>query len=405
MNDTAIKIENLTKKYTKGKIGASSFARDAGYAIAGIFGKKIKRRDEFLALDSVNAEIKKGEVVGIIGANGAGKSTLLKILCRITAPSEGRVIIDGSVSGMLEIGAGFHSELTGRENIFLNGSILGMRKSEIEKRIDDIIEFSECGEFIDTPVKRYSSGMYVKLAFAVCAFLNSDIVILDEVLAVGDEKFKEKCLDRIQKIASDEKKTVLFVSHSMASVRRICQRVIVLSEGKMVFDGDTEEGIETYLSKNSSFGRIDYTKENPYADYADDSPVKLEALEADKYTVSDSLNLTLSWLDTDDYDRGGVRFSVLDASGNAVSSAVFRDKFESRKGERRSCRCSIDTKDLIDGKYYILISLFKTDVRTKIFVTARGFSFEKADISRKDAEKWRASTMGSIVMKAEAEIK
>ena len=258
MADTAIKIEGLKKQYKLGAIGGrtlnaelkSWWARKRGKEDPnliigqgyGDYGKS------FYALGGIDLEVKKGEAVGIIGGNGAGKSTLLKILSRVTAPTEGDVWINGRVSSMLEVGTGFHGELTGRENIYMNGAILGMSKKEVDAKMESIIDFSECRQFIDTPVKRYSSGMYVKLAFAVASHLDSDIMIMDEVLAVGDMKFQKKCLGKMGDASRSENKTVLYVSHNMATIRGLCTRCVVLDKGKLVFDGDVEKGISIYMN-------------------------------------------------------------------------------------------------------------------------------------------------------------
>ncbi len=206
---------------------------------------KRQSKEDFWALDGITFQVHQGEKIGIIGKNGAGKSTLLKILSRITEPTDGRIEILGKVSAMLEVGTGFNAELTGRENIYLNGAILGMTKDEIDAKFDDIVTFSEVGRFIDTPVKRYSSGMFVRLAFAVASHLEPDILIVDEVLAVGDTKFQRKCITRMMNIA-ESGKTILYVSHQMQTIRQLCDRVIVLKSGKVVYDGNVEDGIEAY---------------------------------------------------------------------------------------------------------------------------------------------------------------
>jgi lipopolysaccharide transport system ATP-binding protein len=208
--------------------------------------------NSFWAVRDVSAVVRRGEIVGIIGRNGAGKSTLLKILSRITAPTQGRVILRGRVGSLLEVGAGFHPELSGRENIFLNGAILGMKKVEIERQLDAIIEFADVGAFIDTPVKRYSSGMYVRLAFAVAAHLDPDILIVDEVLAVGDARFQRKCLGKMEQISSGEGRTVLFVSHNLEAIQRLCGRCLFLDGGRLIREGPTKEVISDYLGSGSS---------------------------------------------------------------------------------------------------------------------------------------------------------
>ncbi len=209
---------------------------------------KPAKREEFWALRDVSFELERGKVLGIIGRNGAGKSTLLKILSRITEPSEGRVTIRGRVASLLEVGTGFHPELTGRENIFLNGSILGMTRAEIKSKFDEIVDFAGVEKFLDTPVKRYSSGMYVRLAFAVAAHLEPEILIVDEVLAVGDAEFQKKCLGKMREVSRGEGRTVLFVSHNMAAISGLCQRAILLDHGDMVMDGTVDRVISQYLS-------------------------------------------------------------------------------------------------------------------------------------------------------------
>lgn len=260
MSDIAIRIENVKKQYRLGAIGGGTLAADVESWWAKKRGKedpnlKIgtdqkKVGEAFYALDGINLEVKKGEALGIIGTNGAGKSTLLKLLSRVTAPTEGRIGINGRITSMLEVGTGFHPELTGRENIYMNGAILGMTKREIDEKIEDIIDFSECRQFIDTPVKRYSSGMYVKLGFAVASHLESEIMIMDEVLAVGDVKFQQKCLNSMLQSTRQDKRTILYVSHNMATIKQLCERCIVLNKGKIVFDGDVSEAINIYLERN-----------------------------------------------------------------------------------------------------------------------------------------------------------
>lgn len=241
-----LKIENVQKRYMIKRLG------DNKQTTSGKFKQGIKNffssnasKEPFYALNGITFNIHQGEKVGIIGKNGAGKSTLLKVISRITEPSDGRIEFLGKISSMLEVGTGFNQELTGRENVYLNGAILGMTKAEVDKKFDDILEFSEVGKFIDTPVKRYSSGMFVRLAFAVAANLGSDILLVDEVLAVGDTKFQRKCINKMLDIASSGR-TILFVSHQMSIIRQLCDRVIVLKEGKVIFDGDVEEGIKIY---------------------------------------------------------------------------------------------------------------------------------------------------------------
>ena len=257
MDELAIKIEHVSKEYRLGAIGGGTLRGDLQSWMARLRGKEDPNSkigsdaarhmgEKFLALDDVSFEVKKGEALGIIGHNGAGKSTLLKLLSRVTAPTKGTIRYNGRIASMLEVGTGFHPELTGRENVYMNGAILGMTKAEIDRKFHQIVEFAEMEQFIDTPVKRYSSGMYVKLAFAVAAHLDSEIMVMDEVLAVGDMKFQQKCLGRMGDAANSEGRTVLYVSHNMNTIRQLCTRCIVLDHGKVVFDGDTETAIGVY---------------------------------------------------------------------------------------------------------------------------------------------------------------
>jgi ABC-type polysaccharide/polyol phosphate transport system ATPase subunit len=263
MSDFAIKVEDVSKLYRLGTIGTGSFKKDLlrfwhkslgkddPFAKIGVLNDRTKKSDSdwVWALKDINFEVKKGEVLGIIGRNGAGKSTLLKILSKITTPSRGQITINGRIASLLEVGTGFHPELSGRDNIFLNGAILGMRKWEIQKKFDEIVDFSGVQAYIDTPVKRYSSGMYVRLAFAVAAFLEPEILIVDEVLAVGDAEFQKKCLGRMNDVSKNQGRTVLFVSHNMGAIQKLCGSALLLQNGTMVIKSKTEETINVYLDQ------------------------------------------------------------------------------------------------------------------------------------------------------------
>jgi lipopolysaccharide transport system ATP-binding protein len=273
-SDTVIRVENLSKKYVLGHQQGGSrqyrSLRDSISEGAKSLGKRLLKpskemitptREEFWALKDVSFEIKQGDRVGIIGRNGAGKSTLLKVLSRITEPTSGAIRIKGRVASLLEVGTGFHPELTGRENIFLNGAILGMSKVEIQRKFDEIVAFAEIEKFLDTPVKRYSSGMYVRLAFAVAAHLEPEILIVDEVLAVGDLNFQKKCLGKMESV-SNEGRTVLFVSHNMAVIRKLCQYSILLNRGKIELQGDTAVVLKKYIEGGENLQSV-YTIDRP----------------------------------------------------------------------------------------------------------------------------------------------
>lgn len=265
MSDIAIKVEELGKLYRLGEIGTGTITQDLNRWWARVRGQEdpfakigeandrtSKGQSDFVwSLKDVNFEVKQGEVLGIIGRNGAGKSTLLKILSKVTSPTTGRIKIKGRIASLLEVGTGFHPELTGRENIFLNGAILGMSKTEIRSKFDEIVDFSGVERYIDTPVKRYSSGMYVRLAFAVAAFLEPEILIIDEVLAVGDAEFQKKCLGRMKDVSVNDGRTVLFVSHNMGAIQSLCTRSLIMNNGQMIFDGSVEKGIDHYIKSGN----------------------------------------------------------------------------------------------------------------------------------------------------------
>jgi lipopolysaccharide transport system ATP-binding protein len=254
----AIRIENISKKYI---LRHQAGGRSRYVALRDVLAHKAKSlfqknrpdasREEFWALKDVSFEIKPGEVVGIIGRNGAGKSTLLKLLSRITKPTKGRIEIEGRVASLLEVGTGFHPELTGRENIFLNGAILGMHRVEIKKKFDEIVAFAEVEKFLDTPVKHYSSGMYTRLAFAVAAHLEPEILIVDEVLSVGDVQFQQKCIGKMQSVSEKEGRTVLFVSHNLQTVQQMCERVVLLKKGMVDYIGTPHVAINAYMNQSA----------------------------------------------------------------------------------------------------------------------------------------------------------
>ena len=261
MTQTVIKVENISKQYRLGSVGTGSLAHDLNRTWQRIRGKEDPYlmigeendrtqkglSDYVWALKDINFDLRQGEVLGIIGRNGAGKSTLLKILSRTTSPTIGQIKIRGRVASLLEVGTGFHPELSGRENIFLNGAILGMTKQEIKSKFDEIVDFAGVDRYIDTPVKRYSSGMYVRLAFAVAAHLEPEILIVDEVLAVGDAEFQKKALGKMKNISKGEGRTVIFVSHNMSAVEALCEKVLILENGIVTYNGSAIEGIKNYL--------------------------------------------------------------------------------------------------------------------------------------------------------------
>lgn len=288
----AIKVENLSKQYRLGQVGTGTISHDINrwwhlmrgkedpYLKIGESNDRTRKgNSEYVwALRDINFEVEKGEVLGIIGKNGAGKSTLLKLLSKVTSPTTGAIKTKGRIASLLEVGTGFHPEMTGRENIYMNGTIMGMSRQEISAKLDEIVEFAGVSRYIDTPVKRYSSGMTVRLGFSIAAHLEPEILIVDEVLAVGDAEFQKKAIGKMQDVSKGEGRTVLFVSHNMASIQALCSRLIVLSEGGVIFNGDVNYGIKYYLNKDkksdtsgykliesnsNGFSFIDITLKNP----------------------------------------------------------------------------------------------------------------------------------------------
>lgn len=371
MDNTVIKIKNLKKQYKLGTIGAGTLQGEIQSWWAKVRGKedpnlkigqhtKIKNQ-KFMALDGINLEIYRGEAVGIIGSNGAGKSTMLKILSRVTAPTEGEIIINGRISSMLEVGTGFNEELTGRENIYLNGAILGMTKKEVDEKLDKIIEFSECQQFIDTPVKRYSSGMYVKLAFAVAAHLDSEILVMDEVLAVGDMKFQEKCLGKMGEVTKKEDRTVLYVSHNMNTIRKLCNRVVVLEHGKIIFNGDVEEGIQIYLdTEQFKPKKYNYVADRVRPYYVrDKNYLKIKSIEILNETINDTLDFKLVWSNYKDIEGLKIRAEIKKIDHTPIATALLCENLKCIKNCDKNFIGSINISKLNPGKYEIIIVMYQ----------------------------------------------
>ncbi len=378
MDELAIKIEHVSKQYRLGAIGGGTLQADLQSWWARKRGKEdpnskigartdIKVGEKFLALDDINLEVKKGEALGIIGHNGAGKSTLLKLLSRVTAPTRGTISYDGRIASMLEVGTGFHGELTGRENIYMNGAILGMTKAEINKKIEQIIDFSEVRQFIDTPVKRYSSGMYVKLAFSVAAHLDSEIMIMDEVLAVGDMAFQKKCLTKMREAADKEGRTVLYVSHNMNTIRQLCDRCIVLDQGRIIFDGDVAEAISLYLGavqiQLSNMFNLD-CMERTLSNHG--SVCKLTAFELSgkkeaEYNMGERLPFTLSVRSAQKLSDVCIRMMVYynDAVPVAMASTVSGDlNFSSGITKVQG---ELDISHFAPGDYWIKLAVYSVN--------------------------------------------
>jgi len=409
-----IRAENIKKCYKLGEIGGRTLLGSSQSFFARLFGKddpntkigskNYDKNETFTALDDVSFSINKGETVGIIGRNGAGKSTLLKILSRITAPTDGCVYLDGRVSSMLEIGTGFHAELTGRENIYLNGAILGMSRREVDEKLDDIIEFSECEQFIDTPIKRYSSGMYVKLAFAVAAHLNSEILIMDEVLAVGDAAFVRKCIEKMRSIAEEENRTILYVSHNMDTVKNLCTRTIVLDKGKIIYDGDTDEAIKHYLSSGTHSETHMTFDENNLSKKLKNKQRAVNLLGASYPSNANTtdengmLNININWTNKDDITDLCFRLTVYDSTLKSVATSMLYDFYSGKAGQNESVTLSFDMSTLAPGRYETRYTLFRRSGITDDIESYMGLSFYKTESILKAQTKWHSSVWGSAML-------
>ncbi len=398
MEELAIRVENVSKEYRLGAIGGATLKGEIQSKLAKLFhkedpnlkiGEKAHDKNErFLALNDLSFDIKKGETVGIIGRNGAGKSTILKLICRVTAPTKGNIYLNGRITSMLEVGTGFHPELTGRENVFLNGAILGMSKGEIEKKFDEIVEFSEVGQFIDTPVKRYSSGMKVKLAFAVASHLDSEIMIMDEVLAVGDVNFQNKCIDRMKKVAEEEGRTILYVSHNMATVKSLCQRCIVLSRGQLAFEGSTEEAIAVYM-QNSDYDDATFfdTSENPRHPKCNQRHLlqNLELIDAktNVFEFGDKFRFRITWKSQNTNERLLMKM-IINGIDTTPVGVIFGGELK-HPDELNSAEFEFDTSYLVPAKYTVDVILYDEDkAGTVMFydrATALRFSVEHSEKS------------------------
>lgn len=371
MNEVILKVENVSKQYRLGTLGTGSISHDLNRFWHTVRGKEdpylkigesndrtTKGESEYVwALKDISFDVKKGEVLGIIGKNGAGKSTLLKILSKVTGPTTGSIKYNGRIASLLEVGTGFHNEMTGKENVFLNGAILGMTKKEINSKLEEIIAFSGCERYIDTPVKRYSSGMKVRLAFAVAAFLEPDILIVDEVLAVGDADFQKKAIGKMQDISAEGGRTVLFVSHDMVSIQKICNRVLILKNGFIFKNGNPREMITEYLSVTK------VKLENPTLRVFDKKGLfpkiskcflrNAKGSLQSKFNAGDSITLVVEienksslsnkfsflWMLQDKAD------STIAASSSAIMDKLFFDE------TTESINCTIDSTNLIPGAY------------------------------------------------------
>jgi lipopolysaccharide transport system ATP-binding protein len=393
-----LKAENISKKYVLNH-QANNHAVSLKESMRSLFSKSknTKTKEEFWALNGVDFEIKAGDRVGIVGANGAGKSTLLKILSRITDPTKGQLEITGRVASLLEVGTGFHPELTGRENIYLNGSILGMKKHEITFKFDEIVDFSGVERFLDTPVKRYSSGMYVRLGFAIAAHLDPDIFIVDEVLAVGDSEFQKKCMGKMQEV-STQGRTVLFVSHNLTAVDALCNKGIFLHKGVVKDDGPAKKVINTYLntfSKNVLKKTFENLNEAPGNDEVKINSIELKPdylIGQNTIDVRTPLNIELSFTTFNTCNQLNVSLFVIALTGEVVFNVG--SELVGGQAGKYNASCHIPAPLLNDGSYTISALIVKnsTDV---LFNYEEPITFEVADWRIQEGD-WHGKWPGII---------
>lgn len=415
MEEFMIDIQNVKKEYRLGAIGGGTLKGDLQSWWARKRGKtdpnsKIGQEDRlvgqrFMALNGVSLQVRKGEALGIIGGNGAGKSTLLKLLSRVTSPSEGKIVLRGRIASMLEVGTGFHGELTGRENVYMNGAILGMSKTEIDRKMEDIIEFSEVRDFIDTPVKRYSSGMYVKLAFSVAAHLDSEIMIMDEVLAVGDMAFQKKCLDKMKSAVTESGKTVLYVSHNMNTIRQLCDRCVVLDQGRIIYEGDVEKAIAIYMSNSVRALDVDLDlSSNRMAHLPKDVCGKIMHLtllgkQTASYQYNEPIKMRLTVKAFEKLAKMSLRVELRAASGTPVGLAKISNFAGLEKDQERCFDFELDYTGVVNGEYTVCLVLYDVNEYGSfldIDAVYPAFIFEVDDKENKIGLNWVPNNWGHM---------
>lgn len=413
MNDTVIKIEHISKHYRLGTIGGGTLRGDLQSWWARVRKKEdpnLKigetahgKNETFLALDDISFEVKKGDTVGLIGGNGAGKSTTLKLLSRVTAPTSGEIYINGRIASMLEVGTGFHPELTGRENIYLNGAILGMKRREVDKKIDEIIQFSECEKFIDTPVKRYSSGMFVKLAFSVAAHLDNEIMIMDEVLAVGDMSFQKKCIDKMLSVARSGK-TIIYVSHNMNTIRRLCSRGIVLKKGKLIYDGSVDEAISLYLNnakmqKRSIYDFTSSKRPNFFTDKIFFERLEIIGNNGCVFKNGEKIHMRIRFRANENIPSLSLRMMIHNAEQEPVATSVCPDFISCKKGMTYEKDFVMDIEPLCSGEYKVLMAAYESDEFGNVFDADAVWPALVFDCDKISALDWKPSLFGNIELK------
>ena len=416
MSDIAIKVENLGKSYLVGHNSAQAERYTALRDVIVRNTRNLKRKtrdmlagraiiqgdevEEFWALKDVSFEIKRGETVGIIGRNGAGKSTLLKILSRITEPDKGRITINGRVASLLEVGTGFHPELTGRENIFLNGAILGMKRTEIRDKFDEIVSFAELEKFLDTPVKRYSSGMYVRLAFAVAAHLEPEILVVDEVLAVGDAQFQRKCLGKLEQIGQNGR-TVLFVSHDMAAIQHLCSTAILLEHGQLSEQGTQNHVVTAYLSKNAD---DPLTSLNNRIDRKGDGSVRITELmieDADgnsQISINSRIKITINYIASQPITIPKVLIGLYDLNETCIYGldSETTTPLPASLPTQGSITCTTAPLNITPGRCFVNIAFFNHSSLSDYIQRAAEFQISSSDIFGTGRTPTRDWTLGVL---------
>src|SRR5690554_6603463 len=400
MSKPVIKIENLSKVYRLGEVGTGTLAHDLNrfwqmnvlgkedpYAKIGQVNDRTQRAqkgEHISALRDINLEVQQGEVLGIIGKNGAGKSTLLKILSRVTSPTTGSIKVKGRLASLLEVGTGFHPEMTGRENIYMNGTIMGMRRWEIDRKLDEIVEFAGVAKYLDTPTKRYSSGMTVRLGFAIAAHLEPEILVVDEVLAVGDAEFQKKAIGKMQDVSTNDGRTVLFVSHNMASVQTLCTKAILFKNGSILLEGHTAEVIETYLLEPDNNAQGQYVLQREKLDH----PTQI--IEACIQVNNKQTNVVLSGQDirfitkykSKDVGKMGELFiGIYNNFGEKVFhlGSIFSNVESMTLEQEGIIVCQINKLPLIAGQYTVNLSLSSNNIVQDRITNAFTFSVENGD--------------------------
>jgi lipopolysaccharide transport system ATP-binding protein len=424
MSKVVLKAEDISKQYHLGQFGTGTLSHDINrwwykvrhkedpYLKIGEVNDRSKKGESNLvwALKNINFEIKEGEVLGIIGKNGAGKSTLLKILSRVTSPTTGNIGVKGRIASLLEVGTGFHPELSGRENIFLNGAILGMSKQEIKNKFDEIVDFSGVERYIDTPVKRYSSGMYVRLAFAVAAYLDPEILIVDEVLAVGDADFQKKCIDKMKSISHENGKTILIVSHNLSSISSLCSNCFLLEHGSITLKGEPSVVIKKYLDKDgglNNLSQVDYSNGGKYIGNNKVQLLKVFIQDSNKqprneFDISEKIVIGVTYKLHDNFDPNNefkpyVQFTISNSIGETAFAAMSPEKVLTNDSGTHTLFCVIPGNFCNVDTYFVTCGMAVMDKGMKVFFNEENIlKFTLAENVSKTCYEYRNGYLGTI---------